>query len=108
MRSRSQKSNQLLSLSHWYIHVSLEKIHLLVQEISYIQDYDLENKVKVTKDIINSLDCPKGIAVLNCWESSHRFKRYINFSDIFTYFSPPVILKIRSSSQKSNQLLSLC
>ena len=42
-RLRSPKSNQILSLSSWYIYVSLNKIHPLVQEISYIQDYDLEN-----------------------------------------------------------------
>ena len=35
------------------------------------------------------------------------FKRYINFSEIFTYLSPPVTLKIRSRSPISNQLLSL-
>ena len=52
LRSRSLKSNQLLSLSQWYIFVSLKTIHPLVQEISYIQDYDLENKVKVTKTLL--------------------------------------------------------
>ena len=31
---------------------SLKKIHPLVQEISYIQDYVLENGVKVTKTVI--------------------------------------------------------
>ena len=79
MRPRSLNSNQLLRLSHWNIHENCEKIHPLIQEISYIQDYDLEDRVNVTKDIVNSLDCPKGIAVLNRWASSHRFKRYINF-----------------------------
>ena len=33
--------------------------------ISYIQDYDLENGVMVTKNIVNSLDWPEGIAVLD-------------------------------------------
>ena len=33
----------------WYIYVSSEKIHALVQEISYIQDFDLENRVKVSQ-----------------------------------------------------------
>ena len=33
MRSRSPKSNQLLSFSLWYVHTSLVKFHLLVQEI---------------------------------------------------------------------------
>ena len=33
-------------------------------------------------NIVNSLDCPKGKAVLDWWESSQRFKRYINFSEI--------------------------
>ena len=46
----SLKTNQLLSLSKWYIYVSLEKVHPLVQEISYIQDYDLENRVKITQN----------------------------------------------------------
>ena len=31
------------------MYVSLEKIHPLIQEISYIQDFDLENRVTVTK-----------------------------------------------------------
>ena len=31
--------------------VSWEKIHSLIQELSYIQDYDLENGVKVTKTV---------------------------------------------------------
>ena len=31
------------------MYVSLEKIHPLIQEISYIQDFDIENRVKVTK-----------------------------------------------------------
>ena len=35
-----------------YIYVSLKKIHPLVQEIPYIQDYDLENGVKVTKTLL--------------------------------------------------------
>ena len=35
------------------------------------------------------------------------FMRYINFSEIFTYFSPPVTLKMRSMSLKSNQLIRL-
>ena len=33
-------------------------------------DNDLGNKVKVTKSIVNSVDCPKGIGVLNWWESN--------------------------------------
>ena len=86
--------------------LSLEKIHPLVQDISYIQDYDLDNRVKVTKNIVNYLNCPKGIAVLDWWESSLRLKRYINFSEIFTYSGPSVTLKMRSRSPKSNQLLS--
>ena len=45
--------------------------------------------------------------MLDWRESSQRFKRYINFSEIFPYFSPPTTLKMRSRSLKSNQLLSL-
>ena len=46
--ARSPKSNQLLSLSQ-YVNASLKKIRLLVQKIFHLQDYDLENEVKVTK-----------------------------------------------------------
>ena len=49
MRSRSLKSNQHFSLSQWYIYASLKKIYPLVQKIFHLQDYDLENEVKVTK-----------------------------------------------------------
>ena len=49
MRSMSPESNQVLSLSQRYIDASLKKIHALVQKIFYLQDYDLENEVKVTK-----------------------------------------------------------
>ena len=62
-------------------------------------------KVKVTKNI-NSLDCPKSIAMQDWWESSQRFKSYINFIEFFTYLSPPVTLKTRSRTPKSNQLLN--
>ena len=48
MGSRSPNSNQLLSLSQWYIYASSEKIYPLVQKIFVLQDYDLE--AKVTKD----------------------------------------------------------
>ena len=93
-------------------------IHQIVHEISHLKQYnqfwklanDLENGVMVTKgqqNILNSLDCPKGIAVLVWSESRQRFKRYINFSEIFTYLNLPVTFKIRSGSPKSNQLLSL-
>ena len=88
------------------MYVSLEKIDPLIQEIFYIQDSDFENKVKVNK-IVNSVNCHKGIPMLDWWESNHRFKRYINFSEIFPYLSPPVTFKTRSRSLKSNQLLSL-
>ena len=82
------------------------EIHPLIQEISYIQDFDLENRIKVPNKL-NSLDCPKGKAVLDWWESSQRLKKYINFSEVFTYLTPPVTLKMRSRSLKSNQLFSL-
>ena len=52
MRSMPSETNQLLSLSQWYIYVSSEKIHQLIQEIFFIQDYNLENGVKVTKKFI--------------------------------------------------------
>ena len=35
-----------------YMYVSFETIHPLVQEISYTQNYDLENGVKVTLNFI--------------------------------------------------------
>ena len=85
---------------------SLEKIYLLVIESSYIQDYELENRIKATKKVKN-LDCPEGTAVLDWWESSQRFKRCIIFSAIFTYLSPPVTLKMRSRLPKSNQLFRI-
>ena len=38
-------------------------------------DFDLENGVNV-QNIVNSLDCPKGVDVLDLWDSSQRLKRY--------------------------------
>ena len=35
-----------------------------------------------TPNKVNSLNCPKGISVLDWWESNKRFKRYINFSEL--------------------------
>ena len=55
MRSMSPKFNQLLLMVHL-----CKKIHLLVQDVSYIQDYDLENGVKVTKILI----CLKPVTVI--------------------------------------------
>ena len=37
-RSKSQKSNQLLSLSQLYFHASLVKFCTLIQEISCVQE----------------------------------------------------------------------
>ena len=51
MRSRSPKYNHFLRLSKSYIYASLAKTHPLVQKISCVQDYDLEKKVKVTKNL---------------------------------------------------------
>ena len=50
MRSSLPKPNQLLSLPQWYMNASLKKIHALVQKTFHLQDYDLDNEVKVTKD----------------------------------------------------------
>ena len=91
------------------MYVSLEKIHLLIQEISYISDFDLENRVKVTETKSTFYIVLK---VYVCWIGGNQAKgskdtRYINYSDIFTYLCPPVTLKTRSRSLKSNQLLSL-
>ena len=36
--SRSSKSDQLLSLCHWYIHASLMQFHSLVQQILCVQE----------------------------------------------------------------------
>ena len=41
-------------------YVSVKKIHPLVQDISDIQDYDLENRVKVTK----TLTCLKTVTMI--------------------------------------------
>ena len=41
----------------------------------------------------------------NWWESSKRFKRSINFSEIFPNYFPSVTLKMRSRSSKSDQLV---
>ena len=57
MRSRSPKSNKLLSLSHLCTYASLKKIHPLVQKKFHLQDYGLANEVKVIKNLISSLDC---------------------------------------------------
>ena len=37
-------------LKFYCIYASLEKIHPLVRKIFHLQDYDLENEVKVIKD----------------------------------------------------------
>ena len=50
MRSRPPKSNHLFSLSQWYNYASLQKIYPQLQNIFHLQDSDLENEVKVTKD----------------------------------------------------------
>ena len=49
IRPRIPKSNKFLSLSQWFIDAILKKIHSLLQKTFYLQDYDLENEVKVTK-----------------------------------------------------------
>ena len=38
--------------------------------------------VSMYQNIVNSLDCPKGIDVLDLWDSSQKVKKYINFSEI--------------------------
>ena len=79
------------------MYVSLEKIHPLNQEISYIQDFDLKNRVKVTKTKStlkvylyyiggNQAKGSKDIAIL------------MKFSHIL---NPPVTFKMRSRSPKS-------
>ena len=50
MKSRPPKSNQLLSLSQWYIYANLQEIYQPVPNIFHLQDFDLEYEVKVTKD----------------------------------------------------------
>ena len=44
----TSKFNYLFRLSKWYIYACVVKIYKLVQKKSYIQDYNLENEVKVT------------------------------------------------------------
>ena len=53
------------------MYVSLEKIHPLIQEISYIQDFDLENRVKVTK-IKSTLQIV--LEVYLCWIGGNQAK----------------------------------
>ena len=55
-RSRSPKSNQLLSLSQWYIHASLMIFHPLVQEILCIQESIMPTPTPTKK--INSMRPP--------------------------------------------------
>ena len=67
--SRSPKSNQLLNLSQWYISESLKKIHPLVKKIFYLQDYDFENKVKVTQS--NQLITSHNDILMQVWKKIH-------------------------------------
>ena len=62
---------------------------------------------KMYQNIVNSLDCLKGIAVLDWWKSSQRFKRHLNISGNFTYLSPAVNLKMMLKSPKLNLTLVL-
>ena len=41
-----------------------------------------------------------------CWESKQRIKRFFNFSEILTYESPPLTLKMGIRSKESNQILN--
>ena len=55
-------------------------------------------KIMVCQQItMNSWNYLKRIAVAVpvWWESSRKFERYMYFSEIFTYLSPAVTLKIR-------------
>ena len=65
--------------------------------------------IKVNK--YELLNYPKCVSVQVWWESSKRFERYINFSEILP-ISPLVILKMRSRSLKSAlklvQMVHLC
>ena len=59
---------------------------------------------------VNSLDCPKGIAV--CWIGGNQAKGLKDISilvkfHLFIIISPPVNLKMRSRSPKFNQVLRL-
>ena len=106
-RSRSLKSNQFLSLSKWYIYISLERIHPLVQKISYIQDCDLENGVKVTKTF-TCLNSVITIYPLKSDEYPSICSRYISFLAIKpTFVSLLVTLKMGSRSSMYNKLFRL-
>ena len=83
----------------------MEKIHPLVLKISYIDDYDLENEVKVTK-IKSPLKLVQMMYPCKFGEIPS-----IGSGDIVgtrnCHVSPPVTLNMRSRSPKSNQLLNL-
>ena len=94
MRSSSPKSNQLLSLSLWYIYVSLEKIYPLAQEISYIQDYDLENGSRSPKTSLKSDEYPSICS-------------YLILAIKATFVNWAVTLKMRPKSPKYSKLFRL-
>ena len=84
----------------------MRKVELSAVTISYRQDSELVNGVKVinTQSTWNS---PKGLSIPVWQLFSQRLNNISFLTKKFICVSPPVILKIRSRSPKSNQLLSL-
>ena len=112
IKSRSPKSNQLFTPSQHCIYASLVKICPLVQKIttgnetSYITKgrCDLENLVKVTKNINNSSHPPNNASVQVSSKYVHWFRRLSSEMKFHTFKKVAVTLKIKSRSPKSNQL----
>ena len=84
----------------------MEKLRLFVQNISYILDYDIDNRVKV-RNIHLTWNCPKGMSMPVWLELSQLPKKHLIYRENFIYFSPPVNSKLRSRSAIFNDLLRL-
>ena len=113
MGSRSPKSNQFFSMSQQYSCASLVRIHPFLHEIGCRQaifqqsepSCDLENGVKVTKNLISSFSCHNNIDVQVWSKSTHSFRRQGADKPFSNNLS--VILKTGSRSPKSNQFFSM-
>ena len=85
----------------------MKKIHPLGQEISYIQDYDLENGVQVTKTVT----CLKPITMIYPLKSDEYpsiCSRNISFLAIkSTFVSQRMTLKIGPRSSEHSKLFRL-
>ena len=115
IRSRSPKSNQFFAISQWYICASLVKIHQFLQEIwcrqgifqHSLTSCDLENVDQGHQNLISSLPSPSDISVPVWSKSINFFRRYDADKLFFIILWPPMTLKIRSKSPKSNQSFAI-